>query len=265
MQSDYTPENKRLEAKNSPICTENHLNQTSISFGDPAVNFPGCSFVILTLAISGRRSLPIVLMRLLVACWSWRRAKLPCDVCRKFLQRMGSKGGRATLNWRVPKPMWTGTFLLCEIWNYIGDYFRSSFHFFSGCRPFAQQLESFLVILSCRYVISGLVPRALWRRNTVPWYGATMRWDTSVNALHHCDLAWSHRDEVLMRETSRYHADSWFYILFGEPFPYSCVFFSGWNKSLLPLFAVCCDAMIWNLSFFLADVFSIIFYHFFIS
>ena len=93
MQSDYPPENKRLEAKKSLFGKETSSEPNlHFFFGDPAVNFPGCSFVILTLAISGRRSLPIVLTRLLVACWSWRRAKPPCGVCQKLLQRMGSCG-----------------------------------------------------------------------------------------------------------------------------------------------------------------------------
>ena len=203
MQSDYTPENKRLEAKKSLLCKETS-SEPNLHFFlcVQPLNFLGCSFVILTLVISGRRSLPIVLMRLLVACWSWRRAKPPCDVCQKLLQRMGSKGGRATLNRRVPKPMWTGAFLLCEhmklyrgLFQIIPSFFRMS----SLCTTIGVISSH----LSCRYVISGLVPRALWKRHTVPWYGATMRWDTSVNALHHCDLAWSHRDEVPMRETSR--------------------------------------------------------------
>lgn len=133
--------------------------------------------------------------------------------------------------------------------------YRSWSHFFSGCGPFAQQLESFLVICHVDMWFPALFPGPCEKE--IPCLGMGQLCDGTHRWMHCTTVTW--REAIEMKYWWGKRPDIMLLHPLWRTVPLLLFFFPGGNKSLVPFFAVCCDRMIWNLSFFLADVFSIIF------
>ena len=194
MQSDYTPENKRLEAKKIPLW------QRNIIWTKPPF------FLVIP---------PLIFQGVALSSWLWQflegaagpsswrgywwlaglgeEQNLHAAFVRSFCKGWGAVG-RATLNWRVPKPMWTGTFLLCEIWNYI---FQIIIPFFFRIRPFAQQLESFLVICHVDMWFPALSPGPC--EEEIPCLGMGNLCDGTRRWMHCTTVTWREAIEMKYR------------------------------------------------------------------